>query len=325
MAASTDLSQFANYGQALQASMQDMQRTLKVATQAFSDFTQKLMDLAKVGLQGTQEANRLSFAWMLLTKQIASLFVPTINAVTGMIQRLTGYFAGLSGTGQAMWAMWSEVSIAIAALVVRLPIMAGLFKALYAIMSPWTLALAVLLQGLMDFLNGTTEGRAIMGLLTEAFEGLKAIMGAAGDVMKTAVDVITKSFQLFVRSFAWLGIKLMEIIEWIISWIPGLEGVVESIKKFRQETQASLDVAVAQGLGAKGAVKDKPRTNVSLANGQFESLGAAFQRVTEQANRMAGSPEDTRHKAQMEVQNKIADGVGKVEQAIRQQNPAIAR
>jgi len=310
--------------QQINAEFLKLQQQLKVAVTAFSNFTQQIVNIAKAGFAGTQEGNRLSFAWMMLSKQIASLFIPVINTLTMVIQRLTSFFGGLTGQGQGMFAAWAEISAVIAGLLIRLPIMAGIWKAIQAIMSPWTMGLALLFEAFSEFMTGTEEGKAIMGLLSEAFEGLKVIMGAVGSALKWVVDIVVMAFQAVVRGFAWLGIKIMEIIEEILDWIPGMGDVVESIKKFRKETQASLDAVNNNGWGVKE--KDKPQhQNVNMAGGVFEGLGASFQRVTEAANKMAGGPEEARHKEQLAVQMEIAAGVKGVQEAVRQQNPALGR
>lgn len=288
-------------------------------SQQIGNLGSSIRGLVQAGLQGTQEGNRLSFAWMLLTKQIASVFLPVINALTAGMQRLTGWFQSLSGDGQHIAMVFGGVAAAFSVLA---PVLAKLSGFLSPLVAAW----AMLAEGLMQFFQGTAEGQMIMQGLGETWEWLSGKMSVLSDVFKVVVDAVVVAFQGIVRAFTWVAIKVASLIEAILDWIPGLGDATASVRTWKENAQKNLDDMMATGWGVQPGKETKnEKKQVGMANGQFEGLGASFQRVTEAANKMSGGPEAERHNQAMQKQEKLIEKVGDVAKAIDNKPPMLAR
>jgi len=68
----------------------------------FAILTGSIMGFVNAGLAGTVEGNRLQTSLSYLYREIAGVFLPVIQKVTGWIQQLTGWFRSLSGEQQNM-------------------------------------------------------------------------------------------------------------------------------------------------------------------------------------------------------------------------------
>lgn len=271
-------------GVQLQNMIDKLAESFKGMTDQMQQLGNSLQKMAISGLAATAEGNRLSFAWLMLSRQIASIFLPVINLAINGIMQLTQWFKSLTGEGQSIAMMMSIVAIGMKLLLPALEMLKGLF-------SPIAIAIGLLFEGLMQFLEGTTEGRVIMEALSVVFEAFMFVFSSLGDVFKVVVDGVVVAFQLVVRGFMWLGLKVVEVIEAIISWIPGLGDWAEALKEFREKGQAQFDMLAEGKLGADAKVnKDKKSNQVNPTGFGFESLSSSWERVMGAANKQDSIP-----------------------------------
>jgi len=297
---------------------------LQQAQSAVVSFSNAISGFIRAGLQGTAEGNRLSYAWMLLTKQIASIFLPVIERMTAGIQRLTSYLGGMDGVGQRVALVFSGIAMALGTLIVNSGILTGAWLILKDAMSLQNLGIFALVTALTEFLTGTKEGHAILYAFSEIMNAFGSVMSVVGQVITVVIDALVVAFQAIYRTFAWVAIKIAGLIEAILDWIPGLGDATASVRAWKENAQKNLDDMMASGWGVQKAAAPEKK-QVGMANGQFEGLGASFQRVTEAANKMSGGPEAERHNAAMAKQDKLIEKVGDVAKAVEKQAPALAR
>lgn len=280
--------------------------------------------LVNAGFAGTVEANRLGLAWTLLSRQIASLFLPVLNTLTTVIQQITSFFAGLTGYGQSLAATFAMVISGFASVLGIMPLLHGMLGGLAKLFSPMTMGIGLLIQVLTDFFTGTEEGRMMLGMIADVMSFFGGIMKIVGEAFKVVVDAVVVAFQWIVRAMTWVVIKIAGLIETILDWIPGLGDAAESVKRFRENAQANLDKMVDGGYGAKKATSAK-RNDVTPANFRFEEIGAAFERITMAGAKMGSSPEDARHEKAMSKQDQLIAAVGGVKEAVEKKPGAIGR
>lgn len=263
----------------LQNVVSDLTNAFKSLATQVQSLGNSLQRLATAGISATAEGNRLSFMWLMFSRQIAGIFLPVVNLAINALSTLTQWFKSLTGEGQS-------IAMSISLVAVGMKVLLPIFNLLKGVFSPVALALGLLLEALMQFFQGTAEGQMIMDGLAVVAEFFMKVFAAMGEVFKVVVDALVVGFQLIVRGLSWLFLKIVEIVESIISWIPGLEDWAESIKKFREDVQRNVDAMFERPLGADPKVnKEKKRSDVNPSGFGFESLSASFERITSAANK----------------------------------------
>src|SRR5262249_54126065 len=96
-----------------------------VGTVAFVALTASTLGWVRAGLAGTAQGNLLAVQFQLLSRQVASIFLPTINALTDGIQRLRVWMEGLTGVQQKLIQHFLEGSIATLAVIKILPFLSA--------------------------------------------------------------------------------------------------------------------------------------------------------------------------------------------------------
>jgi hypothetical protein len=71
-----------------------------VARLALAGATASVVGFVRAGLSGTVEGNYLSLQWQMLSREIASVFLPLIRTLTSLVQQLVVKFQQLDGEGQ---------------------------------------------------------------------------------------------------------------------------------------------------------------------------------------------------------------------------------
>lgn len=95
--------------------------------QAFSLTAGPLMGFIRSGLQGTAQGELLSLRMQMLSREIANLFLPAINAAVNGLVRLTEWFRSLSGQQQESIARWVAVGTSVLGVSIILPKVAAGF------------------------------------------------------------------------------------------------------------------------------------------------------------------------------------------------------
>lgn len=309
------LKQFANDAKTFASQMQTMA----------NQFAQSVRNMVAAGFAGTQEAGRLGLAWQQLSRQIAALFIPVVDYLTLAMTKLATVFQGLSGHGQQMVLTFGAVAVALVKKVALFTSLSTVFGLLGSLLSPMALMWGALVQGLMDFLNGTQEGQMIMAAISEAMQVFGAVFKVVGEAFRVVADAVTVALQGLIRAFTWVVIKIASLVETILDWIPGLGDAAESVKKFKENAQANLDKMNATGWGANKKVTDAKRNDVTPSALRFEEINAAFERISVSAAKVGPGPEDTRHRDAMTKQDELIREVGKVKEAVDKKPPAVGR
>jgi hypothetical protein len=93
----------------------------KVATVAFASASATLAGFVRAGLAGTTAGEALSLRFQMLSREIASLFLPAIRATIGAVGSLVTWFRTLSGDQQASIARWTAAGLAALGVATILP------------------------------------------------------------------------------------------------------------------------------------------------------------------------------------------------------------
>lgn len=294
----------------LDTAIADITRQFQNLATQMQQLSSSLQRLATAGLNATTEGNRLSYVWMLFTRQIAAVALPVVNFLIEKLTKLTEWFRNLSGDAQFLIL---KIGLMATAITVVTPLVGLLISAI----SPLTAVMAVLVPALTYFFTETSTGIAVVDAMTEALKWATENWITIKNVFEVAVGSIVKAFQVVVAGFMWLGIQIVGIIEEIVSWIPGLGDVAESIKKFREngEKQHQLlinDIATPINVSTKDDKQRRPRQDVNPTGFGFESLAASYERITSAANKQDLARESLDvQKKQLAALDAIKEGVMK--------------
>lgn len=268
----------------LDTAIADITRQFQNLTSQMQSLSSSLQRLATAGFSATTEGNRLSYMWMLFTRQIAAVTLPVINFLIESLARLTEWFKGLSGDAQ-------NVILKIGLIVVAFTALVPVITVLSAVLSPVAIALGALAVILYKFFTETDTGKVILDQLSAAVQWATKNWQELKNEFEKFSGAAVKIFQTLVASFTWFGIALMQLVENLLDYIPGMGDAVAAIKKYREETQAGLDLLVAdikkpiQVSGNTGKESFRPRQDVNPTGFGFESLAASYERITSAANK----------------------------------------
>lgn len=234
-----------------------------LAGAAYAYATSKLMGFVRAGLEGTTAGVRLSYSTQMLQRQIASVFLPAIEAVIGKIQALTEWFKGLSGEQQRVIARFTGLGLAALAAAKVVPRLADALKVV-GVGSP----LLLVAGGLAAILARSGEGRAALVEFGDAAMGafagvvriiqatLLPVLSGIADAIETVVMPVIEGMNVILDSAAgrWvifgglmvaLGFKVVASFAAIRAAAAGMLGPFGLI--------AGAVLAIAGAIGAAGA------------------------------------------------------------------------
>lgn len=284
----------------------DITEQFRGLAQQMQQLSSTLQRLASSGLAATSEGNKLSYAWLLLSRQIAAITLPVVNFLVEKMLQLTSWFSRLSGDAQFLLL---KVGLVAASFTVLTPIL----SALLAILNPMSLVIGVLANALIYFFTQTELGQSVLDAMSAALQFTIKNWETVKTTFEAVTGALVKIFEVVVAGFLWMGIKIVGIIESILDWIPGTDGAAESLKGFRQNMEAMKDSLLADamkpilvsGKADPNKASKRARQDVNPTGFNFESLSASFERITSEANKKDLAMDLA--KQQLKVQEQIAE------------------
>lgn len=169
-----------------------LEKVQTFAKVAFASMSVGLLGIVKAGLQGTEEGARMAAAWEKLSQKIAAVFLPVVEKVTEVIERLADWFDSLSEEQQdnvMKWTLW--IGGVLAAIIIIPKLVAGLALVKAALMAiyanPVILGIGLLVLALLE----------VKGLLEDiANTDVSGALSRFGGSSKTAASFATKGIDL---------------------------------------------------------------------------------------------------------------------------------
>ncbi len=245
----------------------------QATSSAFGGATSMITSFARAGLSGTTMGERLGLQFQLLSREIASLFIPVLERVIGVLQSVTSWFRSLSGPQQAFIGGIATAGIVLVAMATILPrIIGGLqgMAAVFTILSANPLlAVAAAIAAL---LVGTEEGRGSLGRLAAAFAPLMNLAVMLARAFAPLAELFGHVLPPIIGALTLIVEAMATAIKTII------EGVIWLINRFRDIPIASpfADTAAQQRGG-------RDRHEVAGTTKGREGLEATFLRFQEAA------------------------------------------
>ncbi len=277
------------------------------AVAGFQMLTSAVRGWVNAGLAGTAQGNLLAAQFQLMSREIASVFVPTIQLVTRGIQALTDWFRNLTGPQQRMIEHFVQAAGVIvlvnqglgrlsgAVLSFAQATVGGMVSAAGAILTTLVPAIGTLVTSIV---TGSGIASAALGVATAGISVLVGLAGAAVSALvslglagatmgagiavgtsagRSALGGLLDSLRPLAQALAQLGSRLQQSLAPVLAQlgdsfggiITRLAGVVVSLS---QRAAPVLEQLVAMLGRAGGAVA---RMVDGLDVGALEDLGRA--------------------------------------------------
>ncbi len=247
----------------------------QLASSGFGALTSTIGGFVRSGLSGTTTGERLGLQFQLLSREIASLFLPIIERVVGALQSVTSWFRSLDGPQQAFIGKMLTMAAAGLGVVMVLPkIIGGLqgMAAGFALLSANPFILVVAALGAL--LAGTEEGRGALGRLLAAFAPLLDIAAMIAEAFTPVVELFGSVLPPILSAVTAIFDAMAAVVRGLVAGIRWL------INLFRNEPLA--DPYADRGSQRGGG---QNRNEVAGTTKGKESLEAAWTRFQEAAMR----------------------------------------
>lgn len=280
-----------------------------------------------LGLRGTTQGAMISLQFQELSRQIASVFLPTIEKVTRGLTDLANKFRSLTAGQQAFIENMAFGGVALLGSLVLFGKLAAAFKGLSVLLA--VNPFVALAAGLVAMTASTAEGRAALTSLAGAFaslgQALAPVVGALAQVASIVAGILAPVFKLLADLLKTtfgdmlvgigVGVALALVLSKIaaagVSAATGLAAATAGVVGLGASIKALLlgigplgwlmlglgalggAVGLAGGLGGGAARGGGRRRELMLAGGGFEGLAESYKRFTSAAQRTADYPRQT--------------------------------
>jgi hypothetical protein len=184
------------------------------AVAGFQALTGAARGWVNAGLAGTGEAAVMQLQFQLLSREIASVFLPTIQTVSGYIGRLADWFRHLTGAQQDSIRRWIEAAAVMATVATVIPRIAGAItgvlmpgiRALTALVSLASLTIADAVSfataGLNLLVGAISVGVTALAGLAVGTEGGRQALAQLADTFKPLLDAAKRFFDFWMNTAA---------------------------------------------------------------------------------------------------------------------------
>ena len=193
------------------------------ATIAFAAMSAGIGGWVRAGLQGTGIGNYLQLQFSQLSKEIAGVFLPTVQRVVSGVQAVTSWFRSLTGAQQDNIRRWAEAAVVAAGVVALLPRLVAGINTVIGALRALTAATASTGWGAVLVAVGLVAG-ALAGLVTATESGRNAfskLWGALqpiiGHMMEAWSKLATPLLEAFEKAAPAVVGVLQTVVEQIIS------------------------------------------------------------------------------------------------------------
>jgi hypothetical protein len=291
--------------------------------------------LAAAGVARSAYGGIFALQWAELSRQIASLFVPQLNAVAAGLQRVVGWFQHLSGaqqetlrhlllTGAGLLGVATVLPKIVAGFQAMTAVMTGARVALMALSAHPVIAIATAVGAVVTASYSLEE---ITSGLSKAFEVVGAVARPIFDALKDAVTELGGAIRQMGQALAEaLGVKVPDDLKGFAKFVKDArftkqqqqreEGMPEWMRKVTNVTDPfGIHHWLTNQLLARPMLeapeKKVPHEELGPGGGQVESLEQTWRRLNAGAMR-ASATGMTEAQKQTDYQKRIAEATEKM-------------
>jgi hypothetical protein len=299
--------------------------------------------LALTGIRNSAFGDIFAFQWAELARQIGSLFLPQIRAVSAALQQVINWSRGLTGEQQATYRQLLLTGAGLLAVAAALPRLVAGFEALRAVTAGVRVAmLALSAHPLIAIATAIAAVVVASYSLEEITAGVGKALEVVGAIARPILDAWVETVGELGRAFRTLGGEILKALQ--IEFPEELKDIAKFIRdvRFTKEQElkhgegppAWLSVATAflsapaEVLGLDtwlekkftgGKLLEAPtqgkHEELGLRGGQVESLDQTFKRLNAAALRATAGGMDEQQK-QTSLQERIANAVDTIVAAV---------
>jgi hypothetical protein len=183
-----------------------------LAVTAFQSLTNAARGWVQTGLQGTTTGNLLATQFQFLGREVAAVFLPTLNAVIDRVRDLTNWFRRLTGDQQDNIRRWVEA--------------AGAFVLTQQILTRVAATIGGVVIPMVKLLGSVVTGEAftVAGAIGLATGGLSILVGALSVAASAAVG-----FAVGTQSGREALANLWQAVRPVVDGMRGLVGVLGGV------------------------------------------------------------------------------------------------
>lgn len=298
LAAAVALNNIPTPAQQMAQALNTLRTSMMMGLQTMQRFTASIMGMARAGLEGTAEGMRLSFAWQLLSRQIAAIFIPVVNMATNAIITMRNILMTFSGSMQNVVMVVGGMIGAFVPFLSMLPMVSALIQTVTTLFSPFRIMLMVIAGALTAFLS-SSQGAPLLAALGQALGSVMQLFGTLAGLFS---DVLAIPIQLLIGILTLLEPIITLVVKGLTLLANGLKWVFDKIRDFL----AWLGFGTKELAKAQGAA---PRRDVTPAKLSFEGIGDAMERITLAANKTAAMDMAAKQLTEQEKANKNLEGL----------------
>lgn len=245
------LAQFGQFGAVVRVAQGEFQKLadkINASKIALFAVTGSLMGFIHAGLQSTAEGAVLATQFQYISREIASIFLPTIQRVIGALQTVFNWFRSLTGAQQDSIRRWVEAAAVMVVVANLLPRIAGLFvstlipaftafktivvagsaqigTALAAATGGLLPLIGVLVTAFAGLLAGTRAGRSVLENLADAFAPLARAVASLFGTLGNLLGPMLEGFVMALTPIVSVFTTVVEMVNLVLSGVAALAGV----------------------------------------------------------------------------------------------------
>lgn len=306
------------------------------------------------GIAGTAEMTRFGIQLQFLSREVASIFTPVLEQMTGYLERVVHWFQNLSLAQQDSLLWWSKAIVGAVTFSMVVPkVTAALAAAIPAVISLTSafIGLDVASGGILPIIGavvtgigaliiGTETGRNMLGGFFSALEPIfRALQDALGDVFDAFVNLgetVMASFKIDLDDVIDTTARLIMLIGKLAGALNYLASkwtdVANAMERYGGIAKAILPAWLGAGLDAASAVKkagvlpDLPEKKkgghrtAAFGDIGFEDVSAAYKRI----QTMMAKTQKTTAEEQLDAQRKIEENTARTADNVTRVQPGMA-
>jgi hypothetical protein len=292
------------------ASLNGLAQGSRLLTVGLAGASAGLVGFARAGLQGTVQGEQLRLRMQLLSQQVASVFLPTLDKLSAGLDTLTAKFRAMDGAQQAQVRRWGEAALAAGATakaVGHIHPLAGLAAG-----------------GITALFVGTEKGRQSLQRMMEAAEPLaQKLAELAGPVM----DKMTQSIEKMIPAVESAATKSLTAMDKILGKINEIDDAwARTQKRFTGKDLSIIGMMTQYLMGpvgwlgtidnlmgkGPGGTSYKPlagaaRSDVSPMGGQVTGVEEVWRRIQASVGQAGASSRQEQQAKHIEEINRKLD------------------
>jgi hypothetical protein len=278
----------------------------RFAAIGFASLTGIIGGFVRQGLAGTAQGERMSLAFERLSMQIAAVFLPVVEKVTQIVERLANWFRSLSGAQQDSILKWVTQAAAVFFAVTAYSKLVSIGALVVDAFQKMKVAAIGFNLATLNFVGLIASIATAVYLVGDAWDSAEAKSKSALDSMRDNVKATAEDIKKAFTGDFWKNVSTASFSDW---W--------DAAKK------ALLGPLAERSGGGGGA--DKDRRDVLKSGGSIESIEATWNRLAQASVKIGAGGGKTATDEINDKMDLVQAALGGIRGALDGLRPAVGR